>query len=239
MLVSSMTNTSPSSGLSWLCLKSAVLGSNSSSRWMVVASMPVVSLSRLAARPVGAQSTTFRPLALKICTIELTSVVLPTPGPPVMTITLDLTASAIASRWAVGQRQPRLLLHPLDRLGHVHRRAGVRAARTAPAGSPPAAARRRPAPPGRPAARLFGVDSACQPAPAPAAVLSTPWSTAASMISGGISSIFAARSHQAGAGEGAVALLGQFLTGRARRRPAPAGRSACRCPGWRRWCRRS
>ena len=34
----------------------AALGSTSSSRWMVLASMPVASFMRLAARPVGAHS---------------------------------------------------------------------------------------------------------------------------------------------------------------------------------------
>jgi hypothetical protein len=46
---------------------------------------PVVSASRFAARPVGAASTHFSFFALKISRILRTSVVLPTPGPPVMT----------------------------------------------------------------------------------------------------------------------------------------------------------
>ena len=73
---------------------------------MVVASMPVVSLSRLAARPVGAQRTSSSPLALSTCTMALTSVVFPTPGPPVMTITLDRTAVPMASRWAAASGKP-------------------------------------------------------------------------------------------------------------------------------------
>jgi GGDEF domain-containing protein len=47
----------------------------------------VVSVSRFAARPVGAHSKHFTPLARRIIRIEFTSVVLPTPGPPVMTTT--------------------------------------------------------------------------------------------------------------------------------------------------------
>ena len=55
---------------------------------MVFASSPVLSDNRFAARPVGAQSATRTCLAIRIFRIELTSVVLPTPGPPVITTTL-------------------------------------------------------------------------------------------------------------------------------------------------------
>ena len=50
---------------------------------------PGASPSRLAARPVGAASATSRPWRAKIRRIALTSVVLPTPGPPVITSTFD------------------------------------------------------------------------------------------------------------------------------------------------------
>src|SRR5262245_42428687 len=53
MEVSSTTNRSQSSGLTSLRLKPPPLGSTSSSRWMVLASKPVASVMRLAARPVG------------------------------------------------------------------------------------------------------------------------------------------------------------------------------------------
>ncbi len=77
-----------------VALELARPGSVSSSRWIVLASTPVLSDSRLAARPVGAQSAIVTVFASKIFRIELTSVVLPTPGPPVMTSTLDARASA-------------------------------------------------------------------------------------------------------------------------------------------------
>ena len=48
---------------------------------MVLASTPVASVMRFAARPVGAQSSSRTPLAARILRIELTIVVLPTPGP--------------------------------------------------------------------------------------------------------------------------------------------------------------
>ena len=56
MEVSSTTSRSQSSGLSSPRLKPPPLGSTSSSRWMVLASKPVASVIRLAARPVGAHS---------------------------------------------------------------------------------------------------------------------------------------------------------------------------------------
>ena len=55
--VSSTTRSPRSSGLSALRLNSPPLGSTSSSRWIVMASNPVASVIRLAARPVGAQSS--------------------------------------------------------------------------------------------------------------------------------------------------------------------------------------
>jgi hypothetical protein len=54
MLVSSMTSRSQSSEFSTLRLKPPVLELISRSRWIVFASCPVVSVMRLAARPVGA-----------------------------------------------------------------------------------------------------------------------------------------------------------------------------------------
>src|SRR3989442_11390298 len=66
---------------------------------MVLASRPVVSVRRLAARPVGAQSSTSIFLAWRIWRILVTIVVLPTPGPPVITVTLLCRAIATASRW--------------------------------------------------------------------------------------------------------------------------------------------
>jgi hypothetical protein len=69
----------------------------------------VLSDSRFAARPVGAASATLTPLTLRIFRIELTSVVLPTPGPPVMTRTFDRSARRTASRWLSARVTPALL----------------------------------------------------------------------------------------------------------------------------------
>ena len=65
---------------------------------MVDAVCPVSSLSRLAARPVGAHSATRSACASYRLKMALTVVVLPVPGPPVSTITRLESASRIASR---------------------------------------------------------------------------------------------------------------------------------------------
>src|SRR5207237_9608602 len=83
--VSSITAKSYSRGASAFRRKLPVRGSVSSSRWIVFASIPVLSDRRLGARPVGAQSATVTPLARRIFSSELTRVVLPTAGPQVMT----------------------------------------------------------------------------------------------------------------------------------------------------------
>ena len=85
---SSTTTKSVRSGFVWLCTKPIEVGSNSNRRWMVLASNPVVSVRRLAARPVGAHSNTSIFLAWSIWRILVTIVVFPTPGPPVITATL-------------------------------------------------------------------------------------------------------------------------------------------------------
>ena len=56
-------------------------------------------LVRLAARPVGAHSAIATVFARRILRIELTSVVLPTPGPPVITNTFEASATRTASIW--------------------------------------------------------------------------------------------------------------------------------------------
>ncbi len=94
---SSTTSRSQSRGLSALRLKPPLLGSTSKSRWIVLASTPVASVMRLAARPVGAQSNSRTPLAARILRIELTIVVLPTPGPPVITSAFAVSARRIAA----------------------------------------------------------------------------------------------------------------------------------------------
>src|SRR5208337_399102 len=64
---------------------------------MVFASYPVASLIRFAALPVGAAKRVLTPRALKILRMELMMVVLPVPGWPVSTMTLDRQALFTAS----------------------------------------------------------------------------------------------------------------------------------------------
>ncbi len=73
---------------------------------MVRASRPVLSVRRLAARPVGAHRATSTPLAPSTFRMEFTSVVLPTPGPPVITSTLAATAKRSASAWLGARASP-------------------------------------------------------------------------------------------------------------------------------------
>jgi hypothetical protein len=65
-----------------------------------------VSVMRLAARPVGAHSRRLVPFAARILRIALTIVVLPTPGPPVMTSTLAVRASRMAATWLSARAKP-------------------------------------------------------------------------------------------------------------------------------------
>ena len=81
--------------------------------------------SRLAARPVGAARAIATPLAPRICRIALTSVVLPTPGPPVMTSTFAAQGELHRLALAGGERRcPVLLSTHGMRLGGVDRRPG-------------------------------------------------------------------------------------------------------------------
>ena len=57
----------------------------SSRRWIVEASFPVISVMRLAARPVGAVSNVLSPSSSYMARMARREVVLPVPGPPVMT----------------------------------------------------------------------------------------------------------------------------------------------------------
>ena len=65
---------------------------------MVLASRPVISAMRLAARPVGAASETFSPRRSNSANIPRKVVVLPVPGPPVRINMRLCTASAMARR---------------------------------------------------------------------------------------------------------------------------------------------
>ena len=69
-----------------------------SRRWMVCASLPHSSPMRLAARPVGAQSSTSSPMRSKSATMPRTLVVLPVPGPPVRISSSSCAASSTACR---------------------------------------------------------------------------------------------------------------------------------------------
>ena len=75
---------------------------------MVFASRPVLSPSRLAARPVGAARAISTPLEASTLRMALINVVLPTPGPPVMTRTLESRASRSAARWLSASVTPAL-----------------------------------------------------------------------------------------------------------------------------------
>src|SRR5262245_34063065 len=87
---------------------------------------PVASLMRLAARPVGAQSKSLTPLAARMRRIALTMVVLPTPGPPVMTRTLDMSASRIAATWLSARIIPmRFSTHGNALSGSIHGQGSV------------------------------------------------------------------------------------------------------------------
>ena len=92
-----MTSRSQASGFSASREKPPCLGSISSRRWMVLASSPVCSPMRLAARPVGAASSTATPFARRIRRIVSRVEVLPTPGPPVITVSLAPSTRRTAS----------------------------------------------------------------------------------------------------------------------------------------------
>ncbi len=94
--VSSTMTTSVSNGFWRLRLKALICGENSRSRWMVLASPPVVSLRRFAARPVGAVKVICLPWASNRRIIPTVVVVLPVPGPPVRIIARAVIAVWIA-----------------------------------------------------------------------------------------------------------------------------------------------
>ena len=104
--VSSTASRPQWSGLCASRLNPPFLGSTSSSRWIVFASNPVASLIRLAARPVGAQSRMSTSFADRMRRMELTMVVLPTPGPPVITETFEASAVRTASAWPGARARP-------------------------------------------------------------------------------------------------------------------------------------
>ena len=96
---SSATRRSHSRGLSALRLNWPLRGSTSSSdgwSWLPARSVPLVAWPR---GPVGAQSRGLTPLAVRTVRIDLTRVLFPTPGPPVMTSSFEERASRIAFFW--------------------------------------------------------------------------------------------------------------------------------------------
>ena len=135
-------------------LEAAPAGSASSRRWMVLASSPVASLIRLAARPVGAPGRWPGSWPARIFRMALTSVVLPTPGPPVITSSLERSARRTASRWLAASAIPS---SPRPRRSPRPLRSRARAGGRWPVA---AAARRCPARPGaaRPGTRRHAVD---------------------------------------------------------------------------------
>ena len=74
------------------------------------------SASRLAARPVGATSTTVAFLAVASSTMERTVKLLPHPGPPVSTATLLVSASLTACLLAGREVLAGPALEPAQRL---------------------------------------------------------------------------------------------------------------------------
>ena len=68
----------------------------SSSRWMVEAFSPVTSVSRFAARPVGAASRHASCICPSRDNIPFNIVVLPVPGPPVISSSPEVAASRMA-----------------------------------------------------------------------------------------------------------------------------------------------
>ena len=126
MDASSTTTRSASSGRSRSYAASPP-GFSSSSRCTVDASVPVSSASRLAARPVGAASTTFAFLARASSTIERTVNDLPQPGPPVSTATFRLSASRTAASCSGASSTPVRPLSHASALSHAtSRNAGIR-----------------------------------------------------------------------------------------------------------------
>src|SRR5437870_5183294 len=124
MEASSTARRSQPSGLSLPRLKPPVLGLTSSSRWMVLASKPVASVMRLAARPVGAHSKSFAPFAERMRTIALTRVVLADARPTGDDQDLGGERQHDCRSLAFGKYQAGTPLNPRDRLVRIDPRPG-------------------------------------------------------------------------------------------------------------------
>ena len=99
MDASSIISASHSNGFFELRAKPfpASLPPYSRSLWIVLASKDDVSVIRIAALPVGAAISTFLPALFKMLKIVYMMVVLPVPGPPVMTLMFPFIHAATAS----------------------------------------------------------------------------------------------------------------------------------------------
>ena len=73
---------------------------------MVLASEPVASVMRFAARPVGAARAKVMPMPEKAWVMQRMMVVLPVPGPPVMIMTPASRARVTAVRWLSDRVRP-------------------------------------------------------------------------------------------------------------------------------------
>src|SRR6266516_651999 len=120
MDVSSTMSRSQSRGFSPSRRNPPVLGSTSSSRWMVLASKPVASFMRLAARPVEEHSKSLAPLAERMRRMALTRVVLPTPRPAGDHQHLGRQCQRHGRSLALGEYQAGPLLDPGDRLVRIN-----------------------------------------------------------------------------------------------------------------------
>ena len=104
-----MTRQSHSRGLRSFRVKMGLSRSSQatwSRRWMVLASSPVSSLMRLAARPVGAARNTRSPASFNRWIMAFRVVVLPVPGPPVRMRMPCSKAARIASFCLSAYRMP-------------------------------------------------------------------------------------------------------------------------------------
>ena len=128
MEASSTTRRSQSRALPSLRLKPPALGSTSSSRWIVLASNPVASVIRLAARPVGAQSSILDALDAENAQDRLDDGGLADARPAGDDERLAGQRQPDRVALAVGEREAAALLDPGDGLQRIDRRPGKLAA---------------------------------------------------------------------------------------------------------------
>ena len=127
--VSSTMRKSVASGLDSLTVKPPLAASNFNRRWMVEANPPVVSVSRWAARPVGAARCTRTCLAFRMSTRARRIEVLPVPGPPVRMLSLCVERVAHGGGLQFVKRKAGAFLRPGQGGLHLDRRQARRHAR--------------------------------------------------------------------------------------------------------------